>query len=272
MNTFPIIDPEFRSLIPPLSPNEREQLEHNILLSHKCYDAIILWEGIILDGHNRFEICEKHGIEFEIIDLQLESREEAKVWIIENQLARRNLNEAMRIEMVLLKEDMLREKAKENMSRGWGDQTKGKAASTKVSKPDYKRVDVQKTLASDADVSIGTFSRYTQLKEHAPPELLDQVKSGQLKIGTAHRILETNKQLRKANKWYEYILDSMPAEGYKEKDPEIHEKLLGLSSLLDGLINKLAPREEHPRPWQTDANLTSAIAGSDLSMVEGGAQ
>ena len=240
MYALPKIDPEFRSLIPPLLPDERAQLEQNILLSRKCYDAIVLWEETIIDGHNRFEICEKHSIEFEVIDLPLKSREEAKAWIIENQLARRNLNEAMRIEMVLLKEEMLKEKAKENLTRGGRPRKQtNEKPSTKVSKPDFKRVDVQKSLATDADVSIGTFSRYTQVKEHAPPELLDQVKSGQIKIGTAHRILETNKQLRKANKMYEYILDSKPAEGYKEKDPEIYEKLLGLSSLLDKLINKL---------------------------------
>jgi len=240
MYALPQIDPEFRSLIPPLLPDEREQLERNILLNRKCYDAIVLWDGIILDGHNRFEICEEHSIEFEVIDLQLESREEAKVWIIENQLARRNLNEAMRIEMVLLKEYLLKEKAKENLSYGGKTRKKnGEKPLSKVSKPDFKRVHVQKDMASEAQVSEGTLYNYKQLKKHGPPELLDQVKSGKLKIGTAHRILETNKQLRKASKMYEYILDSMPAGGYKEKDPEIYEKLQGLSLLLDKLIDKL---------------------------------
>ena len=244
MFALPIIDPKFRSLIPPLSPEEREQLEHNIISKRKCYDAIILWDGIIIDGHNRFEICEKHGIEFEVIELNFESREEAKVWIIENQLARRNLNEAMRIEMVLLKEDMLKERAKENKSQNGGDKKSKKSELSKVSKPDFKRVRVQKDMAKEANVSEGTLYNYTQIKERGAPELLAKVKSGELKIGTAHRMLETNKQLRKANKWYQYILDSMPAEGYKDKDPEIHEKLVGLAGLLDEVLAKLRLPQE----------------------------
>ena len=84
MSILPTIDPEFKGLIPPLAPDERTQLEQNIAESRRCYDPIILWEGLIVDGHNRFEICMKHGIEFQLEDLQLESRGEAKVWILEN--------------------------------------------------------------------------------------------------------------------------------------------------------------------------------------------
>ena len=65
MSILPNIDPEFKGLIPPLQADEREQLEQNILQACKCHDAIVLWDGKIIDGHNRYEICVKHGIEFE---------------------------------------------------------------------------------------------------------------------------------------------------------------------------------------------------------------
>ena len=118
MSILPTIDSQFKSLIPPLLPGEREQLEQNILESRKCYDPIILWEGVIIDGHNRFEICIKHGIEFQIEEMSLSSREEAVAWILDNQLSRRNLNDAARIEIALLKADMLREKAQRNLTHG----------------------------------------------------------------------------------------------------------------------------------------------------------
>ena len=88
-----IIDPEFKKLIPPLSPQERSQLEENIL-AEGCRDPLTVWKGqnILLDGHNRYEICDQYGIEFYTIEIELGDREEAKIWILRNQLGRRNLS------------------------------------------------------------------------------------------------------------------------------------------------------------------------------------
>lgn len=85
------IDPEFQSLIPPLTDEERSQLERN-LLSDGCRDPIVVWEGIILDGHNRYEICTRQKIDFNTVPISLPSREAAEDWIDANQLGRRNLS------------------------------------------------------------------------------------------------------------------------------------------------------------------------------------
>ena len=87
------IDPEFKKLIPPLSPQERSQLEENIL-AEGCRDPLTVWkeQNILLDGHNRYEICDKYGIEFYVSEIELSNREEAKIWILRNQLGRRNLS------------------------------------------------------------------------------------------------------------------------------------------------------------------------------------
>lgn len=87
-----IVDPEFRQLIPPLTPDERAQLEAN-LLADGCRDALVVWAGenILLDGHNRLDICQAHGIDLEFVELELADRDAAMLWIEENQLGRRNL-------------------------------------------------------------------------------------------------------------------------------------------------------------------------------------
>jgi hypothetical protein len=82
MNAIPKTDPEFKNLIPPLSEDEREQLEQNIVLSGKCREAIILWNGIIIDRHHRFGICVKHQVQFEVKEMFFNSREEVKIWIL----------------------------------------------------------------------------------------------------------------------------------------------------------------------------------------------
>lgn len=89
----PIIDPEFATLIPPLSPAEQERLEANIL-AEGCRDALVVWAGqnILLDGHNRKRICDEHGIDYDVIEVSLPDRDSAIAWVLRNQLGRRNLN------------------------------------------------------------------------------------------------------------------------------------------------------------------------------------
>lgn len=90
-----IIDAEFKSLIRPLLPKEYAQLEENIIRDG-CLNPLIIWKNIIIDGHNRYEICTKHNIPFETIAFQFESRDEAIIWICKNQLGRRNISEETR--------------------------------------------------------------------------------------------------------------------------------------------------------------------------------
>lgn len=90
-----IRDPEFERFVPPLSPKERELLEESIL-REGCRDAIVIWDGIILDGYNRYAICIKHDLPFEVKNLQMESRDEAISWICANQMGRRNITEETR--------------------------------------------------------------------------------------------------------------------------------------------------------------------------------
>lgn len=58
-----VIDEEFKNLISPLKRNELLQLEEN-LIQDGCLNPIIVWNGIIVDGHNRYFICSKHNIPF----------------------------------------------------------------------------------------------------------------------------------------------------------------------------------------------------------------
>jgi len=86
-----IIDAEFRDLIPPLDEETYRWLEAN-LFEHGCRDALVTWGGLLIDGHNRYEICKKHDIPFTVVEKSFAVREEALIWIISTQVARRNLN------------------------------------------------------------------------------------------------------------------------------------------------------------------------------------
>jgi len=274
VGVIPRIDQEFKALIPPLAPQEREQLEQNILAKRKCHDAIVLWEGLILDGHNRYEICITHGIEFEVKEIAFASREEAKVWILDNQLGRRNLSDAMRIELVLRKEEVMRKKARKKQAQAGlvvglanrktgveagemtGLQTGGELCTADEmllafgEKPQIPAFHVRKELAAQAGVGERNIHKYTDIRQHATPELLARVLSGEVKIGTAHRMLtkEILKQLDYADKMYRYMAKSIPPAGLKATNPELYAKLERNAQALEELIKILIKRrKDHAR-------------------------
>ena len=84
------IDEEFLSLLPKLDEETYKSLESSII-RNGCMEALVVWNGILMDGHNRYEICTRHGIPFETVDIEFSSREEALIWIITMQVSRRNL-------------------------------------------------------------------------------------------------------------------------------------------------------------------------------------
>ena len=118
------INPEFKKLIPALTVDEFQQLEANCL-AEGIRDAIVVWNGYILDGHNRYEIANKHGLQYRTVEKHFESETDAKIWMIYNQFGRRNLNAWQRSVLALELEDVFKEKAKENLSKSGGDKKSG---------------------------------------------------------------------------------------------------------------------------------------------------
>ena len=91
------IDPEFASKIPPLREEELKQLEENILADGVVINPLIIWDGVIVDGHNRYRILQKHPeIQFTTYEKAFSDRYEAIAWICKNQLGRRNLTPEQR--------------------------------------------------------------------------------------------------------------------------------------------------------------------------------
>ena len=226
-----VVDNEFKQLIPPLSEEEYQQLKTNILAKRKCLNPILLWDGIVVDGHNRFYICLEHGIEFEVKDMHFDSREQAKLWILENQLGRRNLTDAARIELALCKEELLRALAKERQKLG--GQLKGELF-TKSPTENGTPINVHKTIAEESGVGHGTLQRYEAIKKEGPPGLLEKVKNGEMKIGTAYRMLPSQlpKQFKEVEDTFEYIDKHLHLIKSDIMKDDINNRLLAIKSQL----------------------------------------
>lgn len=158
----PQIDPEFQSQIPPLSAEERDQLKANIA-AEGCRDALVLWNGKLLDGHNRLEICEEIGKPYKTVSIKLADRDAALEWIIRNQFGRRNLTVFARSELALKLEPLIAAKAKDNTKLSKGRGKKGCQVSDNL-------IDTKKEVAKAAGVSHETIRAAKFVQEHADEE------------------------------------------------------------------------------------------------------
>ena len=165
-----IVDPEFKALIPPLQPEERDGLEQSIL-AEGCRDPIIIYNGVIVDGHNRYEICQKHNISFKTISFPQPNptRDDLKIWIITNQFSRRNLDAYQRGLLALVLKPLLAAKAKENLKLSLGRGVKGSQISVDL------KVDTQKEMAKIAGVSHDTISKVETIEKHAIPDVRERI-------------------------------------------------------------------------------------------------
>ncbi len=180
------VDREFQLLIPPLTPDEYKQLEAN-LIADGCRDPLVTWQGVLLDGHNRLEICHRLGIEYQVVPkLSINNRTEAKDWIITNQLGRRNLQPFQRAELALKLKPSIEAAAKEKQ----GTRTDLSTNSTKSEKP----IDTRKTLAEKARVSEDTIRKAEHIIEHADEETKAALRTGETKINTEYKKLKEKDQ------------------------------------------------------------------------------
>jgi N6-adenosine-specific RNA methylase IME4 len=199
-----IVDPEFKSLIPPLSSDEFEQLRLN-LLQDGCRDAICVWGedgGIIIDGHNRFEICSKYNLTYLVKHFQFNDREEAKEWIILNQFGRRNLSAYQRSVLALQLEGLFREKAKENQSEA------GKLKQKSAEAP----IETRKELAKIAGVSHDTISKVKKIQEKAPEDVKAKLASGTISINEAFLDIKKDEKIEQRKAQIEEVKKKIETE------------------------------------------------------------
>jgi hypothetical protein len=118
----PTVLPEMAELLPPLTEEQLAMLEADIL-KNGCYAPIIVNEDlVIVDGHNRQSLCEKHGLPYQMAVFSFENMLEAKQWALDTQKGRRNLDKWELGKIALRLKPDIEARGKENMSAGGGDQ------------------------------------------------------------------------------------------------------------------------------------------------------
>lgn len=179
------IDPEFESRIPPLTETEYRQLEENILAEGMVLMPIIVWNGTIIDGHNRYRIAQAHPqIIYTVYEKDFENRYEALAWICNNQLGRRNLT---KVQMeLLLGERYEAEKMAERFRGNQYTSVKESGAGQNGPREEHRHQTRQK-IADEAGVSEAAIKRYAQFAkgvaaaEEVAPGFRQKILGGEVK-------------------------------------------------------------------------------------------
>lgn len=163
-----------------MEPSEYAGLEASIL-EEGVRDALIVWNGYIIDGHNRYDICTKHGIQdFRVVEKRFADVEAAKMWIKKNQISRRNIAPYLRGEYFL-------------EVREW-EEKRSLAKAQQARKPDVvfqnsekqPALNTTRELAKTLKVSTDTASRIIQIHENAPEDVKEKARTGEISINEAY--------------------------------------------------------------------------------------
>ena len=175
------IDPEFQGKIPPLTFEELNQLESNILRDGRIINPIIVWEGLIVDGHNRFTIAKKHPeIPFTVHEKAFANRYEAIIWICKNQLGRRNLTPEQK-KYLIGKQYEAEKSAKGGDRKSKVSQSTGQNGPLIDEHPTRKRIAAENGVNDSFVKRAEQFSKGVDAAEEAVPGTRQKVLSGEVK-------------------------------------------------------------------------------------------
>ncbi len=184
-----ILSDEIRSIFP---KSENHELEiatlEKALIEEGCRDNLIASkDGTLVDGYRRFEICEKHGIQYNVTYMDFPSIEDAKGWAVKNQLERRNLTgwEAG-LMTITYRQDHYKKLAEENLKLSKGRGEKGRKD---VDLP-FTKVDVNTELAREAGLSRDTIVKIKYIMKNGNDNILESLDSNKTSVSRAYTTLQ----------------------------------------------------------------------------------
>lgn len=171
-----IINQVLQSYVDPLTESEYAALERS-LLAEGCRDALVLWNDVLIDGHNRYAICRKHNIDFKTIqNSSFESLDDVMLWMIDNHLARRSVSDFQRGVLALRKKEIV---AVRSPAPAAADEA---AEGEPTPKP---AMSTREDVAKAARLSSNQISQIEKIQKAATPELVEAVRAGTISINAA---------------------------------------------------------------------------------------
>ena len=284
-----IIDAEFKALIPALTKDEFSQLEENILRDG-IQDPLKIWNGTLIDGHNRYEIAQRHGLTFSTTEMNFSSRDDVIVWIIKNQFGRRNLSAYDRSLLALRLKPILAAKAKEKQAEYHGNQYE----SGLIQKSgEQHRIARAKQIIDE--IKSNNYPKFVEdlMLETVPRQVSTAIRNeiqaknthiyfmridDKLKVGSSYDVEDRLKQLKVASPTIEIVGDVLFGEGARTHENILKKKfakfLIGgeVYKYSDELLEKMLDytEQESRRCKQTGAVIAkmAGVSRDTIAKVE----
>ena len=193
------VNEELKAYIDPLTPDEHAALERSIL-AEGCRDALVLWGDTLVDGHNRYGICQKHGLPFQTVqNTRFQSMEDVHLWMIDQHLGRRSVSDFQRGVLALRKREILAEQraqataATDSAAPAQATGSPEKATLDQMVNPLKSRSDIAKA----ARLSSSQVLHIEKIQKQAAPELVAAVKAGAISLNAAAAVASLSAEEQK---------------------------------------------------------------------------
>ena len=246
----PVVLPEMEQLLPPLSAEQFSSLESDIL-ENGCYAPIIVNEDmVVIDGHNRFRVCEKHDLPYRMLVFSFTDLLEAKQWALDTQKGRRNLDKWELGKIALKLKPEIEARARANQ----GIRTDLSMNSPK----DYSPTDTRKEMAQAVGIGEQAMGRIAQLAGNAPQVLKDALENKEVSINRGWRILKAVQQFPPEEQGSAAAEMLLAMQEIDQSDAEIdrRHKIAGLFCKAYEKAVLLTPTEENVRIWTECTRMT----------------
>ena len=256
----PVVLPEMAELLPPLSEEQLGALEAD-LLKNGCYTSIIINEDlVVIDGHNRKSLCDKHGLPYQMLVFAFDDLLEAKQWALDTQKGRRNLDKWELGKIALKLKPEIEARAKANQSAAGGDKT-DKGSLLMNSPKAVAPVNTRREMAQAVGIGEQTMGRIAQIDEHAPAAVKEALDKKELSINQGYQITKQVENLPEEQREQaaQEALDILRAKKeIQEKDAEIDRegKIAGIFCKAYEKAVLLDPTEENVRIWAKCTRMT----------------
>ena len=255
----PVVLPEMEQLLPPLSGEQFFALECDIL-KNGCYAPIIVNEDmVVIDGHNRLNVCKKHGLPYKMLVFSFADLLEAKQWALDTQKSRRNLDKWELGKIALKLKPEIEVKARTNMSAGGGNHKSAAMKSDLVNSPNpIFAVDTRKEMAQAVGIGEQAMGRITKLNEHAPQALKDALDRKNISVNRAWKIMKAVQQFppEEQESVAAEMLSAVREINQSDAEADRRGKIAGLFCKAYEKAVLLTPTEENVRIWTECTRMT----------------
>ena len=188
-----VVREDLKSYIEPLTPDEHDALERS-LLAEGCRDALVLWGDVLVDGHNRYGLCRKHGLPFNTVqNPRFQSIEDVHLWMIDQHLGRRSVSDYQRGVLALRKKEIVA--ARESAAKAAKKDAHLRAEVLGQAEPDpiggepvaaaEPPIKSREEVAKAARLSPTQVTMIEKIQKQAAPELVAAVRAGTISLNAA---------------------------------------------------------------------------------------